>query len=87
MRWLLVPPAYRWRVLVPGNLNLHAVTMRDRDILNEEFEAEWKTHLETLSDKELRDMTPQVAFCGLFDRVRCATRARKAKMARRHLQP
>jgi len=65
VRWVLVPPAYRWRVLVPGNIKLHAVSILDRDILNEEFEAEWKTHLETRPDKEVRDMTPQVTFCGL----------------------
>ncbi len=48
----------QWRVLVPGQLNLYAASVLDRDIYNEEFEAEWKTHLEAFSDKELREMKP-----------------------------
>ena len=59
--------------------------MRDRDILNEEFEAEWKTLLETLSDEDLRGMKPEIAFCGLFDRVERVTRAYEEEMARRRL--
>src|SRR5579859_3080480 len=34
-------PTHRWRLTVPGNLNLHATSVLDRDIFNAEFEAEW----------------------------------------------
>src|SRR5271165_6171543 len=50
---------YRWRVLVPGKLIHRATSVLDRDIFNAEFEAAWKTHLEMLSDAELRVMEPQ----------------------------
>jgi hypothetical protein len=73
----------RSRVLVPGSLNLRVTSILDRDIFKPEFEAEWKTHLETLSDEELRGMNPQVAFCGLFDRVERATKGYNAEIASR----
>ena len=80
-------PTHRWRLMVPGNLNLHAMSVLERDIFNAEFEAEWKTHLETLSDEELRTMTPRSAFCGLFDRVERVTKAYDEEIARRTLRP
>jgi hypothetical protein len=43
-------PTQIWRLLVPGNLNLRATSVLERDIFNQEFEGTWKTHLETLSD-------------------------------------
>ena len=74
---------HRWRVMVPGKLNLQAASILDRDIFNSEFEAEWKTHLETLSDDELRAVNPKQAFCGLFDRIERVTRAYKEEVAKR----
>jgi hypothetical protein len=59
----------------------------ERDIFNAEFEAEWKTHLEALSDEEHDAMTPQSAFCGLFDRVDRVTKAYDREIARRGLRP
>jgi hypothetical protein len=79
-------PTSYWRVLVPGQLNLYAANVLDRDIYNEEFEAEWKTLLETFSDEELRAMNPQVVFCGLFDRLERAKRAYAEELARRKLR-
>ena len=81
------PPAQKtprlWRLMVPGNLNQRATSILERDIFNAEFEAEWKTHLEMLSDEELREMDPKIAFCGLFDRVERVTRAFDKEIARR----
>jgi hypothetical protein len=62
-------PTHRWRLMVPGKLNLRATGVLERDIFNPDFEPIWKAHLETLSDQELRAMNPQAAFCGLFDRI------------------
>lgn len=76
-------PIRLWRLMVPGNFNQHATSILERDIFNAEFEAEWKTHLEMLSDEELRAMDPKVAFCGLFDRVERVTRAFDEEIARR----
>lgn len=73
----------RWRIVVPGSLSLHAMSILDRDILNDQFEVEWRTHLETLSDSQVRLMTPQTVFCGLFDRVERAVRVYEEEVARR----
>jgi hypothetical protein len=75
-----------WRIMVPGKLYLRAVGVLERDITNTEVEAYWKTHLEALSDEELREMTPQVAFCGLFDRIARVSRVYGEEMARRRLK-
>ena len=34
----------------PGQLNLRATSILEREIFNKDFEAEWKARLETLSD-------------------------------------
>jgi hypothetical protein len=79
------PPTHRWRVMVPGKLSLRASSVLERDIFNSEFEAGWRTRLETLSDEELREMIPEVAYSGLFDRVERVTKAYEEEIARRKL--
>jgi len=74
---------HRWRLMAPGKLNLPAISFLEREISNPEFEAGWKTLLENLSDEELRAMNPQVALCGLFDRVARANRVYDEEVARR----
>src|SRR5579859_4712655 len=69
------PAEHRWRVLVPGKLNLRAASILDRDIFNAQFEETWKAHLEMLSDEELSEAEPRAVFCGLFDQIERATRA------------
>jgi hypothetical protein len=77
---------FRWRVLVPGRLIHRATSVLDRDIFNAEFEAQWKAHLEMLSDEELRVMEPQYAFCGLYDRLERIDRAYDEELQRRGLE-
>ena len=76
---------YRWRVLVPGKLIHRATSVIDRDIFNAEFAAQWKAHLEMLSDEDLRVMEPQYAFCGLYDRLERINRAYDEEIQRRGL--
>jgi ABC-type Fe3+-hydroxamate transport system substrate-binding protein len=71
---------------VPGNLNLRATSVLERDIFNQEFEGTWQAHLETLSDAELRQMNPEVVFCGLFDKVERVNRVYEDELARRKLK-
>ena len=72
-----------WKLLVPGEVNLHATSILERDIFNQEFEDTWKTHLEMLSDDQLLAMTPQFVFCGLFDKVERVNRVYAEEIARR----
>ncbi len=76
-------PTERWRVLVPGKLNLLATNVLERDIFNADFEEQWRGHLELLEDDELEAMAPEVVFCGLFDRIERVTRAYEEEVARR----
>jgi hypothetical protein len=76
-------PMHVWRLMVPGNLNQRATSILERDIFNADFEAEWKTHLEMLTDEELYAMDPKLAFCGLFDRAQRVTQAFDAEISRR----
>jgi len=78
-------PRHQWRILVPGNHQLSATSELDRGIFNEEFENEWRAHLDGFSDEELRAMHPQVAFGGLFDKVERINRAYAEELARRGL--
>ncbi len=79
-------PTRRWRIMVPRKLNLRATSVLEREIFNLEFEADWKTHLETLSDEDLGAMNPEAAFCGLFDRVERVNRVYDEELARRGLK-
>jgi hypothetical protein len=81
----VTPPRQRGRILVPGHLNLLAASTLDRDIFNDEFESAWRNHLEVLSDDEVLEMTPEVVFCGLYDRIERAVKAYEDELARRGL--
>ena len=76
---------YRWRVLVPGKLIHRAAGVLERDIFNADFEVELRSHLEMLSDEDLRQMNPEYAFCGLYDRIRRVTRVYNEELKRRKM--
>ena len=78
-------PTHRWRVTVPGELSLQAMSILDRDVFNVDFEEEWRSHLEQLSDDQVKKLSPQQAFCGLFDKIERVNRIYKEEMARRGL--
>jgi hypothetical protein len=78
-------PLRRWRLSVPGHLNMMATGVLQRDIFNDEFEAGWRTHLEVLSDEEVRAMDPKVVFCGIYDQIERATKAYREELVRRRL--
>ncbi|MFN7998621.1 MAG: hypothetical protein U0Q18_33670 [Bryobacteraceae bacterium] len=82
-----VAATHRWRLLVPGKLNLQAISTLERDLSNPDFEAGWRAHLEACSNSELSRMRPQAVFCGLFDRVARVTQAYEEEILRRRLNP
>jgi hypothetical protein len=78
-------PVRRWRVLVPGKLNLEATGVLQREIFNDDFEAGWRTHLEVLSDEEVAALDPRDVFCGLFDQIERVNRVYREELERRRL--
>lgn len=77
----------RWHLIVPGDQSLRAASVLERDIFNQDLDADWRNHLEMLSDKDLREARPQVVFCGLFDRVERVVKAYNDEFSRRGLKP
>jgi hypothetical protein len=74
-------------VMVPGASIMHATSIVDRDLLNNVYETEWRTHLESLSDKELMILDPDVFCAGMLDRVARITKSYADEMERRNLKP
>lgn len=80
------PGAYsQLNVMVPGGLYLHAASVLDKEIFNDELEPSWRNHFEALSDKELRAVNPQVICAGLQDRIDRLKRAYADELARRKI--
>jgi hypothetical protein len=74
-------------VMVPGSLIMHATSIVDRDVFNDEYEFEWRTHLESLSDKELSILDPELICAGMLDRVARIKKNYIAEMRRRNYKP
>lgn len=73
-------------LMVPVAHALHAGSILDRDILNEEFEAEWRVHLGALPDKDLLALDPAIFCAGLLDRVSRMRKAYAEEMLERELE-
>jgi len=74
---------YEYSVMVPGALNLKAISVLDKEIFNPKVEADWKVHLETLSDEDLRALNSETICAGLLDRMNRLKRAYDQEIARR----
>jgi hypothetical protein len=72
-------------VMVPLSLALHAISILDRDLFNEQHEAEWRIQLRTLSDKDLLALDPGIFCAGLMDRLARIKKAYVDEMTRREL--
>jgi hypothetical protein len=70
-------PRYEYRLMVPGNLNMQAASVLDKNIFNAEVEAEWKMYFESLSDEELLAADTEELFGGLRDRIERAAKAHR----------
>jgi len=76
-----------YQVMVPGALNLIAASILDKEIFNAKLEANWRAHLEELSDEELRVLNPAIICEGFLDRARRLKRAYEDEIARRSADP
>ena len=78
-------PRYTLRLMVPLASTLHAASVLDRDIFNEEQEAEWRANFEALSDDELLALNPDILCAGLLDRIARLKKAFEEEIERRQL--
>ncbi len=74
-------------VMVPTMYGPHAAAILDRDVVNEEYESEWRAQLAILSNEALKVLDPRVFCAGLLDRVARMKRAYSEEMRSRNLSP
>ncbi len=68
-------PWYIYELMVPGALNLHALSVLDKEFFNPELEAEWKTHFAALSDDDFHAVNLKDLTAGFEDRIQRLTKA------------
>jgi hypothetical protein len=73
-------------VMVPGGLALHATSVLDRDMFNEEKEESWRNNFEELSDSELQALDPEIFCAGYLDLVARLRRVYGDEITRRQLR-
>lgn len=72
-------------LLVPTSQHLRASSLLDLHLLNEEMDAEWRGHFETLSDDELMELEADDLVAGLRDRAERMIRAYEDELLKRGL--
>jgi hypothetical protein len=73
-------------VMVPIGLTLHASSILERDLFNEEHETEWQTQLNAYSDKDLLALDPDIFCAGPLDRAARMKKVYAEEMAKRKLK-
>jgi hypothetical protein len=73
-------------VMVPIGLALHASSILERDLFNEEHETEWQTQLNVYSDKDLLALDPDIFCAGSLDRAARMKKVYAKEMAKRKLK-
>ena len=77
------PAQKEYRAMVPAPLTLKASSVLDKEIFNPQIEADWRMHLESLTDRELAALNPDVLCAGLFDRIGRLKRSYNDEVSRR----
>jgi hypothetical protein len=77
------PAQHEYRAMVAASLTLKATSILDKEIFNPQLEADWRIHLESLTDTELAALNPDVICAGLFDRIGRLKRAYNDEVSRR----
>jgi hypothetical protein len=70
-------------VMVPAPLHLLAISVLDKEMFNPRLGAEWKAHLEELSDEDFNALNPDDLTAGFIDRAERLKRAYREEQARR----
>ena len=73
------------QVLVPVEWTLQATSVLDKEIFNPKMEADWKTHLEALSDNQLLALNADDICAGFLDRAERLRKAYRNEIRRRQL--
>jgi hypothetical protein len=79
-------PVFALRLMVPAGLELHAVSVLDQHLFNEDQESGYRANFESLTDEELKVLDPDIFCAGLLDRVARLRKAYEDEMATRKLK-
>ena len=77
------PPYHEYCVMVPGQLQLPATSVLDKELFNPEVIGQWQRYFESLPDKELQAVKLDELFVGMIDRLARAKKAYADEVARR----
>jgi hypothetical protein len=78
-------PRVVYELLVPGGVNLSAISILDKELFNSRLEAEWRIHLQELSDEDFDALNLEDLTAGLLDRVHRLEQAYTEEQTRRDL--
>lgn len=56
-------------LIVPGQWALDAISIVDRDVLNQHAEQDWVVHFETMSDEDFSSLDIDILLAGMEDRL------------------
>ena len=73
-------------VLAPVRCAMHAASILDRDLFNDEFETYWRDHLSMLSNEDLLMLDPEIFCAGLLDKLARMKRVYVQEMTKRELK-
>ena len=77
------PAQHEYRAMVPAPFTLKAASILDKEIFNPQIEADWRIHLESLTNAELAALSPDVICAGLFDRIARLKKSYNDEVSRR----
>lgn len=76
-------PRREFRIMVPGARSLEATSVLDQRIFNPQIAEEWASHLQELSDEDLRSINPEIICAGFLDRARRLKQAYEEELSHR----
>lgn len=74
-----------YQLMVPSKQHLQAMSVLDKDLLNEDMEADWKAHFESMSDEDLLELDENLLVAGMRDRIERLIRAYEDELLKRGL--
>jgi hypothetical protein len=73
-------------ILAPVRYAMHAASILNRDLFNDEFETYWRDHLIILSNEDLLALDPDIFCAGLLDQLARMKKAYAEEMKKRNLK-
>jgi hypothetical protein len=73
-------------ILAPVRYAMHSASILNRDLFNDEFETNWRDHLNILSNEDLLTLDPDIFCAGLLDQLARMKKVYAEEMKKRNLK-